>query len=119
LRNRGEGIYVGVELPDEAGEVVVLEVLGQEVPGELGRVPHHEAVVGGAPRNYRVGCRVVHHVVRLAQERRRRVRVRHRCRLRRRLRFPAAARDRRIAFVILSGHFPQNNFEYNGLENLY
>jgi predicted DNA-binding protein with PD1-like motif len=31
-RGRFRGTHVCVELPDEAGEVVVLEVLGQQVP---------------------------------------------------------------------------------------
>lgn len=34
---------VGVELAHEGGEVVVLEVLWQQVAGELGRLPNHEA----------------------------------------------------------------------------
>lgn len=43
-RNRhGASAYIGVKLPDEAGEVVVLEVLWQEVPGELRRLPDDEA----------------------------------------------------------------------------
>ena len=39
--------YVGVELPHKGGEVAVLEVLGQEVPGKLWRLPHDEAAEGG------------------------------------------------------------------------
>jgi len=62
----------------------VLEVFGQKVSGELRRVPNNEAVVCWTPRHNRVRRRVVHHVVRLAQERRRRVSVRNRCRRRRR-----------------------------------
>ena len=64
--------HISVELADEAGEVVVLEILGQQILGELRGVPHHEAVVLRPPRNDRVRRRIVHHVVRLAQERRRR-----------------------------------------------
>lgn len=56
----------------------MFEVLGQKVSGEFGWVPHDEAVVGGAPRHDRVGGRVFHHVVSLAQKRRRRVGVRNR-----------------------------------------
>ena len=64
--------HVGVELADEAGEVAVLEVGGQHTGRELGRVPDHEAPVRGvAPRHHRVAGRVVHHLVRLQQERRR------------------------------------------------
>lgn len=67
---RRNAAYIGVELSDEAGEVVVLEVLGEKMLRELGRVPNHEAVVASAPRDDRVRRRVVHHVVCLAQERR-------------------------------------------------
>jgi hypothetical protein len=38
--------HIGVELPDEAGEIVVLEVVRQHVPREGGGVPHDEAVPG-------------------------------------------------------------------------
>jgi hypothetical protein len=62
--------HVGVELADEAGEVAVLEVGGQQPRRELGLVPDHEACVGGvAPRHHRVRRRVVHHLVRLEQKR--------------------------------------------------
>ena len=64
--------YICVELPDEGGEVAVLEVLGQEVPGELGRVPDDEAVVPGAPGHDVVRGRVVNHLVGLHEEGRRR-----------------------------------------------
>jgi len=73
--------YIGVELPDEAGEVVVLEVVREEVAGELGRAPHDEGGVVLAPRHDVVGAGVVHQLVRLGQERRRhrlRVRALHR-----------------------------------------
>jgi hypothetical protein len=69
--NESACTYVGVELPDEGGEVAVLEVLGQEVPGELGRVPDDEGVAAGAPGDDVVGGRVVDHVVGLDEERRR------------------------------------------------
>lgn len=62
---------IGIKLADEAGEVVVLEIGGEEGASELGRVPDHEAVLGVAPRHDVVRGRVVHHVVRLHQERRR------------------------------------------------
>ena len=64
--------YICVELPDEGGEVAVLEVLGQEVPGELGRAPDDEAVVPGAPGHDVVRGRVVNHLVGLHEEGRRR-----------------------------------------------
>lgn len=62
---------VGVELPDEAGEVVVLEIGGEQEAGELGRVPDDEARLAGAPRHDLVRPRVVHHLVGLQEERRR------------------------------------------------
>lgn len=62
---------IGVELTDEAGEVVVLEVGGKEDASELGRVPDDEAVIGWGPRDDLVRRRVVDHVVRLQQKRRR------------------------------------------------
>lgn len=71
-RNKGiEETYVGIELTDEAGEVVVLEIGREKEASELGRVPHDEAVVGRAPRNDVVGGGIVHHVVGLQKERRR------------------------------------------------
>lgn len=63
--------YVGVELSDEAGEIVVLEISGEKKASELRGVPNDEAGVGGAPRNDVVGGGIVHHVVRLQEERRR------------------------------------------------
>ena len=67
--------YVGVELPHEAGEVVVLEVLGEQIPAELGLVGDDEAGPRRRPRHHGVRGRVVHHLVRLAQERRQRGRA--------------------------------------------
>lgn len=40
------GAYIGVQLPHKAGEVVVLEVLWQDVPGKFGWFPHDEAANG-------------------------------------------------------------------------
>ena len=37
------GAHIGVQLPHEAAEVVVLEVLWQHLARELGRPPHHKA----------------------------------------------------------------------------
>lgn len=50
----------------------MLEVLGKEVSGELGCVPNHKAVVPRPPRHDGVRRRIIHHLVRLAKERRRR-----------------------------------------------
>ena len=64
------GTHVGVELADERGEVAVLEVLGEKVAGELGGAPHHERRAGVVPGDRLVRGRVLHHGVRLRQERR-------------------------------------------------
>ncbi|KAJ1390899.1 hypothetical protein SESBI_37143 [Sesbania bispinosa] len=61
--------HVSVQLPDEAGEVVVLKMVRQDVSGELRNIPNNKGVVVMTPRHHRVGGRVIHHVVRLAQER--------------------------------------------------
>lgn len=68
-----EGNYIGVKLPDEAGEIIVLEVLGKKIFSELWWIPHDETVVVSTPRHNRIGCGIVNHVIGLAQERRRRV----------------------------------------------
>lgn len=63
--------YVGVELANKAGEIVVLEVNGEKIPSELHGLPHDEAVPALPPRYHLVGPLVLHHLVRLHQERRR------------------------------------------------
>ena len=63
--------YVGVELADEGGEVAVLEVEREEVAGQLHRLPHHERPPVLAPRDHLVRPALLHHLVRLGQERRR------------------------------------------------
>ena len=68
--------HVGVELPDEAGEVVVLEVRGQQRLREDEGVGDDEAVVPPAPADDPVRPGVLHHHVRLPHERRRRAAAR-------------------------------------------
>lgn len=41
--------HIGIELADEAGEVVMLEIGRKKETGELRGVPDDEAIVGGAP----------------------------------------------------------------------
>lgn len=41
--------HIGVELANEAREVVVLEIGGEEDTAELRRVPNDEAVLATAP----------------------------------------------------------------------
>ena len=62
--------YVGVELSDEAGEVAVLEVGGEEEIREGGGVEDEEGVACGAPAHDGVRGRVADHVERLRHERR-------------------------------------------------
>jgi guanyl-specific ribonuclease Sa len=38
--------HIGVQLPNKAGEVVMLEVKGQQVTCKLGRLPYNKAAVG-------------------------------------------------------------------------
>lgn len=47
--------YVSIELPDEAREVAVLEVVRKKVPCELRRPPHDEGGLVVAPRHYVIG----------------------------------------------------------------
>lgn len=78
LKRRGfanRGTYVGVKLPHKAGEIIVLEILGEQIPGKLRLVQHHEARIRGAPRDHGVRRGVVHHVIGLDEERGRGVRI--------------------------------------------
>ena len=55
--------YIGVELANEAGEVVVFEIVGEKVPSEFGGSPNDEGGVVFAPRDYVVGGRVLYKLV--------------------------------------------------------
>ena len=55
--------YIGVELANEAGEVVVLEESREEGVGEVEGIEDDEAVVGWAPRDEFIGGGIVHHIV--------------------------------------------------------
>ena len=87
--------HIGVELPDEAGEVVVLEVVGEHVAREGGGVPDDEAVAGVAPGDDPVQLRLAHQVVRLGQERRQRRPLQQRLQRPRRLHQLVQRRDER------------------------
>lgn len=68
---RGEQLsttYIGIKLPNEAGEIVVLEVIGKQVAGKLGRAPDHEGGFVLPPRHNVIGGGVIHEVVGLRQE---------------------------------------------------
>ena len=54
---------VGVELANEAGEVVVLEESREQRVGEVEGIEDDEAVVGRAPRDKFIGGGIVNHVV--------------------------------------------------------
>ena len=60
---------VDVELADETGEVVVLEVIGEKSEGELGDIGDEEGVALMGPRDDGVGGRVGDHIVALLKER--------------------------------------------------
>lgn len=61
---------IGVELTNEAGEIVVLEVFGKKGFGEFMRIPNDETIASWTPRHNGVSVRVLHHIERLLQERR-------------------------------------------------
>lgn len=56
-------------MADEGGEVVVFEVVGEEVTGELRRPPNDKGGVVFAPRYDVVGGGVVDELVRFGQKR--------------------------------------------------
>lgn len=60
--------HISIELADKAGEVIVLEVGGEERLREGERVDDDEAVVITAPTDDGVCRRVVHHPVSLQHE---------------------------------------------------
>ena len=55
--------YIGVQLPDKAGEVVVLEEAWEEAARELIKIPNNEAIHGRAPRDNGVGEGIIHHLI--------------------------------------------------------
>jgi hypothetical protein len=59
---------IGVELPDKAGEIVVLEVIGQQVSSELRRSPYHESGVVFSPRDNVISGGIVHQLISLGQK---------------------------------------------------
>nr|GMD02406.1 hypothetical protein Iba_chr05fCG16320 [Ipomoea batatas] len=68
--------FLGVQLSDKTGEVVVLEVFGQNIFSEPRHIPNHETLVALTPRNHCIGRRIIHHGICLTQKRRWRVRDR-------------------------------------------
>lgn len=60
--------YIGIELSDKAGEVVVFEVFGEKRDGKSLRIPHNEAVVFSAPWNYLISGNIINYVISLCEE---------------------------------------------------
>ena len=61
--------YIGIELTDEAGEIVVFEIGWEKNAREFRRVPNDEAFVIRAPRNDLICGGIIHHVIRLLNKR--------------------------------------------------
>lgn len=59
---------ISVELADEAGEVVVFEVVGEEVTGELRRAPNDKSGVVFTPRDDVVGGGIIDELICLGQK---------------------------------------------------
>ena len=59
---------ISIQLANEAGEVVVLKVVGEEISRELRRPPDDEGGVVFAPRDDVVGGGIVYELVRFGQE---------------------------------------------------
>lgn len=60
--------YIGVQLSNEAGKVVVLEIFGQEISGKLWWPPYYESATILSPRDHGVCGRVIHQVVGFCEE---------------------------------------------------
>ena len=56
--------YIGVELSDEAGEVVVLEVAREQIACEPRGTPNYKRGPAFVPRNHFVCVWIVHHLIR-------------------------------------------------------
>jgi len=61
--------YIGIELTDEAGEIVVLEIGWEKNTREFRRVPNDEAFVIRTPGNDLICSGIIHHVIRLLKKR--------------------------------------------------
>ena len=60
--------YIGVQLSNEAGKVVVLEIFGQEISGKLWWAPYYESATILSPRDHGICGRVIHQVVGFCEE---------------------------------------------------
>lgn len=80
MRKQRKGVektHIGVELADEAGEVVVLEIIGEQIPRKISGLPNDKGIAVFVPRNHIVGDGIVHQLVRFRQKRRRNRPLRH------------------------------------------
>lgn len=60
---------IGIELPDKAREVVVLEIVRKEITSELRWPPNNESSVIFTPRNYVVSGWIIYQLVGFGKER--------------------------------------------------
>lgn len=67
-RERDKRTYISVELPDEAREVVVLEVIGKEIASKLRRTPNNKGSIFFTPGDDVISGRVVHQLVCLGEK---------------------------------------------------
>lgn len=63
--------YICIELADKAGEIAVLEVLGQQISREFHLIPHNKTIVILTPRHHRIRRWIIHHFICLCKKRRR------------------------------------------------
>lgn len=70
---RNFSTYISIQLPNKAGEIIVLKILGQNISRKLQHVPDDEAVITLTPRHHWIRRQIVHHIIRLAQKRRWRI----------------------------------------------
>lgn len=68
LKERGM-TYIDIELSNEAGEIVVFEVIRKKSERKFGDVIDDETVIGLRPTDDGVGGRILNHIVTFGQER--------------------------------------------------
>ena len=69
-KKKKEKAHIDIELPYEAGEVIVLEVLWKQFALELSHVRYDEAIAVRTPRNQGIRGLIVDHLVAFQQKRR-------------------------------------------------
>lgn len=101
--------YISVQLANKAGEVIMLKILRQKLFSELSKIPNNEAIVIITPRDDFIGGSIVHHIIRLHEERRRRISARNRSRWRRRGSVPGGGDFAAVGGVHIAGRFGCGN----------